>query len=147
MSIYLFAVIYSLNLQLDYAAKIKSSPQAEKYYAETVSTLNDVLAKLGWEKLIPISFCNKHYIHFMRNFAWMFIFKEIWLRIIASPLYWKFEISIKASLGALRTWRNTSIEHLQHKKFGKEKENLYVWLFISGDICKSKQSFIQAMLI
>lgn len=47
MSIYLFAVIYSLNLQLDYAAKIKSSPQAEKYYAETVSTLNDVLAKLG----------------------------------------------------------------------------------------------------
>ncbi|KAG8385693.1 hypothetical protein BUALT_Bualt03G0071600 [Buddleja alternifolia] len=32
---------------LDYAAKIKSTPQAEKYYAETVSTLNDVLAKLG----------------------------------------------------------------------------------------------------
>jgi len=33
--------------QLDYAAKIKSSPEAEKYYAATVSTLNDVLAKLG----------------------------------------------------------------------------------------------------
>ncbi|OVA11658.1 Photosystem II PsbQ [Macleaya cordata] len=32
---------------LDYAAKIKSTPEAEKYYAETVSTLNDVLAKIG----------------------------------------------------------------------------------------------------
>nr|AFK41829.1 unknown [Lotus japonicus] len=32
---------------LDYAAKVKSSPQAEKYYAEAVSTLNDVLGKLG----------------------------------------------------------------------------------------------------
>ncbi|XP_010434201.1 PREDICTED: oxygen-evolving enhancer protein 3-1, chloroplastic [Camelina sativa] len=32
---------------LDYAAKKKSSPQAEKYYAETVSALNEVLAKLG----------------------------------------------------------------------------------------------------
>ncbi|KAI3456394.1 hypothetical protein Pfo_013057 [Paulownia fortunei] len=32
---------------LDYAAKIKSTPQAEKYYAETVSALNDVLSKLG----------------------------------------------------------------------------------------------------
>ncbi|CAH2078383.1 unnamed protein product [Thlaspi arvense] len=32
---------------LDYAAKNKSTPMAEKYYAETVSTLNDVLAKLG----------------------------------------------------------------------------------------------------
>ncbi|XVE51199.1 hypothetical protein DITRI_Ditri02bG0020500 [Diplodiscus trichospermus] len=32
---------------LDHAAKIKSTPEAEKYYAETVSTLNDVLAKLG----------------------------------------------------------------------------------------------------
>ncbi|KAK9714862.1 hypothetical protein RND81_06G125900 [Saponaria officinalis] len=32
---------------LDHAAKIKSSSEAEKYYAETVSTLNDVLAKLG----------------------------------------------------------------------------------------------------
>ncbi|KAK4271382.1 hypothetical protein QN277_020084 [Acacia crassicarpa] len=32
---------------LDYAAKIKSTSQAEKYYAETVSTLNDVLSKLG----------------------------------------------------------------------------------------------------
>lgn len=33
--------------QLDHAAKIKSTPEAEKYYSETVSTLNDVLAKLG----------------------------------------------------------------------------------------------------
>ncbi|KAJ6401810.1 hypothetical protein OIU84_013972 [Salix udensis] len=32
---------------LDHAAKIKSTPEAEKYYAQTVSTLNDVLAKLG----------------------------------------------------------------------------------------------------
>ncbi|TKY68944.1 Oxygen-evolving enhancer protein 3-2 [Spatholobus suberectus] len=32
---------------LDHAAKIKSSPEAEKYYAAAVSTLNDVLAKLG----------------------------------------------------------------------------------------------------
>ncbi|GLT32057.1 hypothetical protein SLA2020_067510 [Shorea laevis] len=32
---------------LDHAAKIKSTPEAEKYYAETVSALNDVLAKLG----------------------------------------------------------------------------------------------------
>ena len=32
---------------LDHAAKIKSSSEAEKYYAKTVSTLNDVLAKLG----------------------------------------------------------------------------------------------------
>lgn len=32
---------------LDHAAKIKSTSEAQKYYAETVSTLNDVLAKLG----------------------------------------------------------------------------------------------------
>ncbi|GAA0162415.1 hypothetical protein Leryth_009736 [Lithospermum erythrorhizon] len=32
---------------LDYAAKIKNTPQAEKYYSETVATLNDVLSKLG----------------------------------------------------------------------------------------------------
>ncbi|CAN8325468.1 unnamed protein product [Cochlearia groenlandica] len=32
---------------LDYAAKKKSSTDAEKYYNETVSALNDVLAKLG----------------------------------------------------------------------------------------------------
>uniref|UniRef100_A0A1J3J026 16 kDa subunit of oxygen evolving system of photosystem II n=3 Tax=Noccaea caerulescens TaxID=107243 RepID=A0A1J3J026_NOCCA len=32
---------------LDYAAKSKSSPDAEKYYSETVSSLNNVLAKLG----------------------------------------------------------------------------------------------------
>ncbi|KAG6419048.1 hypothetical protein SASPL_121272 [Salvia splendens] len=32
---------------LDHAAKIKSSSEAEKYYAIAVSSLNDVLAKLG----------------------------------------------------------------------------------------------------
>ncbi|TVU38703.1 hypothetical protein EJB05_12087 [Eragrostis curvula] len=32
---------------LDHAAKIKSTPEAEKYYAETKSVLSDVLAKLG----------------------------------------------------------------------------------------------------
>ncbi|KAI3892131.1 hypothetical protein MKW92_053117 [Papaver armeniacum] len=32
---------------LDYAAKKKSTPEAEKYYAETVASLNDVLAKIG----------------------------------------------------------------------------------------------------
>ncbi|GMI77549.1 photosystem II subunit Q-2, PHOTOSYSTEM II SUBUNIT Q [Hibiscus trionum] len=32
---------------LDHAAKIKSTPEAEKYYAETASALNDVIAKLG----------------------------------------------------------------------------------------------------
>uniref|UniRef100_A0A803NED1 16 kDa subunit of oxygen evolving system of photosystem II n=2 Tax=Chenopodium quinoa TaxID=63459 RepID=A0A803NED1_CHEQI len=36
----------SIN-NLDYAAKKKSSTEAEKYYAQTVSNLNDVLAKLG----------------------------------------------------------------------------------------------------
>uniref|UniRef100_A0A0D6R6Z0 Oxygen-evolving enhancer protein 3 n=1 Tax=Araucaria cunninghamii TaxID=56994 RepID=A0A0D6R6Z0_ARACU len=39
----LFDVIDSL----DYAARQKSKPMAEKYYAQTVSALNDVLAKLG----------------------------------------------------------------------------------------------------
>ncbi|EEF43958.1 oxygen-evolving enhancer protein 3-2, chloroplastic [Ricinus communis] len=33
--------------ELDHAAKIKSTPEAEKYYAQTVSTLNDILAKIG----------------------------------------------------------------------------------------------------
>ncbi|MBA0565655.1 hypothetical protein Golax_008030 [Gossypium laxum] len=33
--------------ELDHAAKIKSTPEAEKYYAETASTLNDVISKLG----------------------------------------------------------------------------------------------------
>ncbi|XP_042521338.1 oxygen-evolving enhancer protein 3-1, chloroplastic-like [Macadamia integrifolia] len=32
---------------LDHAAKIKSTPEAEKYYAATVSKLNDVLSKIG----------------------------------------------------------------------------------------------------
>ncbi|GKV19225.1 hypothetical protein SLEP1_g29513 [Rubroshorea leprosula] len=39
--------LYQTISNLDHAAKIKSSLEAEKYYAETVSTLNDVLAKLG----------------------------------------------------------------------------------------------------
>lgn len=39
--------LFSFFMQLDYAAKIKSTPKAEKSYAETVSALNDVLAKLG----------------------------------------------------------------------------------------------------
>ena len=44
-----FQFIMSLPslFQLDHAAKIKSSPEAEKYYAQTVSALNDVLAQLG----------------------------------------------------------------------------------------------------
>lgn len=42
-----FCLFVGLFHQLDYAAKKKSAPDAEKYYAETVSTLNDVLAKLG----------------------------------------------------------------------------------------------------
>ncbi|KAL6992702.1 Oxygen-evolving enhancer protein 3-2, chloroplastic [Sarracenia purpurea var. burkii] len=33
--------------KLDHAAKIKSAPEAEKYYAQTVSTLKDVLAQLA----------------------------------------------------------------------------------------------------
>lgn len=32
---------------LDHAAKTKNSAEAQKYYAETVTTLNDVLANLG----------------------------------------------------------------------------------------------------
>jgi len=32
---------------LDYAARSKDAPKAEKYYAETVSALNDVISKLG----------------------------------------------------------------------------------------------------
>ncbi|MBA0663360.1 hypothetical protein Goklo_003480 [Gossypium klotzschianum] len=32
---------------LDHAAKIKSTPEAEKYYAETASALNEVITKLG----------------------------------------------------------------------------------------------------
>ncbi|KAL8528763.1 hypothetical protein ACS0TY_006281 [Phlomoides rotata] len=32
---------------LDHAAKIKSSTEAEKYYAKTVTSLNVVLSKLG----------------------------------------------------------------------------------------------------
>ncbi|XP_068667983.1 oxygen-evolving enhancer protein 3-2, chloroplastic-like [Aristolochia californica] len=39
----LFATIDNL----DHAAKIKSTPEAEKYYAKTVAALNDVIAKLG----------------------------------------------------------------------------------------------------
>ncbi|ERM99863.1 hypothetical protein AMTRI_Chr02g216450 [Amborella trichopoda] len=39
--------LFSQIDKLDHAAKIKSTPEAEKYYAETVSALNDVLSKLG----------------------------------------------------------------------------------------------------
>ncbi|XP_073128391.1 oxygen-evolving enhancer protein 3-2, chloroplastic [Henckelia pumila] len=39
--------LFNTISNLDHAAKIKSSPEAEKYYAETVSTLNDVLSKIG----------------------------------------------------------------------------------------------------
>ncbi|PON31702.1 Oxygen-evolving enhancer protein [Parasponia andersonii] len=39
--------LFSVISDLDHAAKIKSTPEAEKYYAETVSTLNSVLSKLG----------------------------------------------------------------------------------------------------
>ncbi|KAK9706569.1 hypothetical protein RND81_07G135700 [Saponaria officinalis] len=39
--------LFSTIDNLDHAAKIKSSSEAEKYYAETVSSLNNVLAKLG----------------------------------------------------------------------------------------------------
>jgi photosystem II oxygen-evolving enhancer protein 3 len=40
-------VIHLLHWQLDHAAKIKSTPEAEKYFAETKTVLADVLAKLG----------------------------------------------------------------------------------------------------
>ncbi|XP_074270096.1 oxygen-evolving enhancer protein 3, chloroplastic-like [Silene latifolia] len=43
----LTAKLFSTIDNLDHAAKIKSSSEAEKYYAETVSSINDVLAKLG----------------------------------------------------------------------------------------------------
>ncbi|XP_073303686.1 oxygen-evolving enhancer protein 3-2, chloroplastic-like [Primulina huaijiensis] len=39
--------LFTTISNLDHAAKIKSGPEAEKYYAETVSTLNDVLSKIG----------------------------------------------------------------------------------------------------
>ncbi|KAI4352652.1 hypothetical protein L6164_006883 [Bauhinia variegata] len=40
-------LISNFSLTVGPCSKSKSTPQAEKYYAETVSTLNDVLAKLG----------------------------------------------------------------------------------------------------
>lgn len=43
----MYSFVVMFFLQLDHAAKIKSTPEAEKYYAATVSTLNNVLAKLG----------------------------------------------------------------------------------------------------
>ncbi|GER52987.1 oxygen-evolving enhancer protein 3 [Striga asiatica] len=43
----LSAKLFQTISNLDHAAKIKSSQEAEKYYAETVSALNDVLSKLG----------------------------------------------------------------------------------------------------
>ncbi|CAA6658321.1 unnamed protein product [Spirodela intermedia] len=39
--------LFSKIDDLDHAAKVKSSQQAEKYYAETKSALDDVLSKLG----------------------------------------------------------------------------------------------------
>jgi len=39
--------LFSTIDDLDHAAKIKSTPEAEKYYAATKSALDDVLAKLG----------------------------------------------------------------------------------------------------
>ncbi|MQM09794.1 hypothetical protein Taro_042672, partial [Colocasia esculenta] len=43
----LTGALFSKIGDLDHAAKIKSTPEAEKYYAETKSALDDVLAKLG----------------------------------------------------------------------------------------------------
>lgn len=43
----LYDKLFQTISQLDYAAKTKDSPKAEKYYAETVAALNDVLSKLG----------------------------------------------------------------------------------------------------
>ncbi|KAL3627583.1 hypothetical protein CASFOL_028946 [Castilleja foliolosa] len=43
----LYDKLFKSISNLDHAAKIKSSTEAEKYYGETVSALNDVLAKLG----------------------------------------------------------------------------------------------------
>ncbi|KAL8546395.1 hypothetical protein ACS0TY_006210 [Phlomoides rotata] len=43
----LTASLYKDNDDLDHAAKIKSSTEAEKYYAKTVTSLNVVLSKLG----------------------------------------------------------------------------------------------------
>ncbi|KAG9454249.1 hypothetical protein H6P81_007153 [Aristolochia fimbriata] len=39
--------LFATISDLDHAAKIKSTPEAEKYYAQTVAALNDVIAKLG----------------------------------------------------------------------------------------------------
>lgn len=39
--------LFATISELDHAAKIKSAPEAEKYYAQTVSTLNDVISKIG----------------------------------------------------------------------------------------------------
>jgi len=47
VSLLAYSLFSLFDKQLDHAAKIKSTPEAEKYYAETVSALNDVLAKLG----------------------------------------------------------------------------------------------------
>ncbi|XP_043718729.1 oxygen-evolving enhancer protein 3-1, chloroplastic-like [Telopea speciosissima] len=43
----LIGVLFNTIDSLDHAAKIKSTPEAEKYYAATVSVLNDVLSKIG----------------------------------------------------------------------------------------------------
>ncbi|XP_068644398.1 oxygen-evolving enhancer protein 3-1, chloroplastic-like [Aristolochia californica] len=43
----LIGKLYATIDDLDHAAKIKSTPEAEKSYAKTVAALNDVIAKLG----------------------------------------------------------------------------------------------------
>uniref|UniRef100_A0A1D1XI54 Oxygen-evolving enhancer protein 3-2, chloroplastic n=1 Tax=Anthurium amnicola TaxID=1678845 RepID=A0A1D1XI54_9ARAE len=43
----LIGTLFTKISNLDHAAKVKSTPEAEKYYAETKSALDDVLAKLG----------------------------------------------------------------------------------------------------
>ncbi|XP_050213590.1 oxygen-evolving enhancer protein 3, chloroplastic [Mercurialis annua] len=39
--------LFTTISELDHAAKVKSPTEAEKYYAETVTALNEVLAKIG----------------------------------------------------------------------------------------------------
>eukprot|EP00249_Psilotum_nudum_P001205 c13577_g1_i1 orf=163-858(+) len=44
---FLASKLYSNLDSLDYAARSKNTPQAEKYYNETVASLNEVLAKIA----------------------------------------------------------------------------------------------------
>ncbi|XP_078157082.1 oxygen-evolving enhancer protein 3-1, chloroplastic-like [Carex rostrata] len=43
----IYGKLFATIDELDHAAKIKSPKEAEKYFAETTSVLNDVIAKLG----------------------------------------------------------------------------------------------------